>query len=195
MYMVTIINNNSYHVQMKYCPKCQTEKPTSEFYKRKQSKDGLRSYCKLCENLANRKRESEYSDTRKKYRETENYKEIKRKYYKNNKQKVLDSNKAWAQSQKGKYFSYKRSAEQRDILWELTESEFLNFWDKSCFYCGDSIKTIGIDRIDSTLSYTLDNCVPCCSVCNKMKLNLTQDKFILQIRKIFKNMEKNVESN
>lgn len=174
---------------VKYCPKCQTNKEYSEFYKNKRTKDGLRCYCKVCENQANKKREPEYKETRKKYRETENYKEIKRNYYKNNKEKVLNSNKSWAQTQKGKYFSYKRNAEQRDILWNLTESEFLDFWNKSCFYCGDSIKTIGIDRIDSDKEYTLDNCISCCTTCNKMKLNLPKDKFITQIHKIAENLK------
>jgi hypothetical protein len=32
----------------------------------------------------------------------------------------------------------------------------------------------GIDRIDSTKGYELDNCTPCCKVCNVRKMDLTQ---------------------
>jgi 5-methylcytosine-specific restriction endonuclease McrA len=38
---------------------------------------------------------------------------------------------------------------------------------QKCFYCGD-IPT-GIDRIDSKLTHTPDNCVACCVGCNKSK--------------------------
>jgi len=34
---------------MKQCTKCKETKPRSEFYKRKQNRDGLRSWCKRCE--------------------------------------------------------------------------------------------------------------------------------------------------
>lgn len=33
---------------MKYCNKCETWKPESEFYKHKLHKDGLTSHCKIC---------------------------------------------------------------------------------------------------------------------------------------------------
>jgi len=36
----------------KTCTKCQVEKPLGEFYKNKNSKDGLFSQCKNCQNLA-----------------------------------------------------------------------------------------------------------------------------------------------
>ncbi|MDR5729322.1 MAG: HNH endonuclease signature motif containing protein [Terriglobia bacterium] len=36
---------------MKYCPKCETEKPLSEFGKHKKAKDGLRRECLVCSRL------------------------------------------------------------------------------------------------------------------------------------------------
>jgi hypothetical protein len=33
---------------MKYCPECQTDKPTDDFYISNHSSDGLVSYCKIC---------------------------------------------------------------------------------------------------------------------------------------------------
>lgn len=174
---------------MKYCPKCKTNKDYSEFYKNKKTKDGFRCYCKVCEKQGNKKREPEYKETRRRYRETDTYKKIKRNYYKNNKEKVLTSNKSWRRTKRGKYFSYKKSAKQRNIIWNLSETQFFEFWNKSCFYCGDDIETIGIDRIDSSGAYTLDNCISCCTTCNKMKLNLPKDKFIAQIYKIVENLK------
>ena len=38
----------------KYCPKCRTTKPVSEFYKKKSSSDGLQYYCKKCQDGYNK---------------------------------------------------------------------------------------------------------------------------------------------
>jgi len=38
---------------------------------------------------------------------------------------------------------------------------------QGCFYCGDIATTI--DRIDSTLNHSLENCVGCCNGCNMSK--------------------------
>jgi hypothetical protein len=42
----------------------------------------------------------------------------------------------------------------------------------------------GIDRINSSLGYTIDNCVPCCTRCNRMKMVLLEEDFIFHIFKI-----------
>lgn len=86
----------------------------------------------------------------------------------------------------------------------LTDFEVLIF--QNCYYCGDKPKpslrfknrkylnseTIlinGIDRIDSDLGYSIENCVPCCTTCNKMKMDLKQNEFILKIEKIMNNLK------
>ena len=43
----------------------------------------------------------------------------------------------------------------------------------------------GIDRIYSTKGYSVNNCVPCCTMCNKMKLNYSLEDFKTQISKIY----------
>lgn len=174
---------------MKTCTKCKEEKKITEFYKDKRREDGLKSWCKSCHLEDNRKRESEYKNTRKEYRQTEVYKQIKRDYYKKNKDKILTENKAWTQTFSGRLFSYKRSAEQRDIDWLLTEEQFKMFWRKSCSYCGDIIETIGIDRIDSNKPYEIDNCKSCCSECNRMKMELSEENFLKMIKKIYDNLK------
>lgn len=35
----------------------------------------------------------------------------------------------------------------------------------------------GIDRIDSSKGYTIDNCALCCRQCNYLKNNMSQDDF------------------
>ena len=52
-------------------------------------------------------------------------------------------------SKNGRYARYKGSAKEKGLEFELSILEFLSFWKKSCHYCGEDIKTIGLDRIDS----------------------------------------------
>ena len=35
----------------------------------------------------------------------------------------------------------------------------------------------GIDRVDSTMGYAIDNCVPCCKTCNIAKHTMTTIEF------------------
>jgi 5-methylcytosine-specific restriction endonuclease McrA len=38
----------------------------------------------------------------------------------------------------------------------------------------------GIDRVDNSIGYTPDNCVPCCTQCNRIKLDhLTYEEMLL----------------
>ena len=46
------------------------------------------------------------------------------------------------------------------------------------------IKANGIDRIDSTQGYELINSVPCCTICNRMKLDHSKMDFLTHIQKI-----------
>ena len=45
-----------------------------------------------------------------------------------------------------------------------------------CEYCGgysdelNGVKFNGVDRIDSSQGYTVENSVPCCGMCNQMKM-------------------------
>lgn len=176
---------------MKICTKCKLEKNNTEFYSDKRKKDGLRSQCKVCVNKANNDREKNYTETRKKYRfeHQEEIKANKRRYYLENKGKILKDNAAWRQTLKGRLVTYKTSAKKRGIEWLLTEKEFESFWQQKCYYCNDDITTIGIDRIDSNGNYTIDNCNSCCSTCNLMKNNLSEKEFINKLKQIIKNLK------
>ena len=92
--------------------------------------------------------------------------------------------KEYAQTFRGRLNSYKKGAKARSLTFELTEKQFKTFWKQPCFYCGDEIKTVGLDRMDSNIGYSMDNVVACCSVCNKMKMCLSANKFIKQCKKV-----------
>ncbi len=171
-------------VKEKKCPACGLVKTADEFYKSKQSKTGLRSYCIVCQNRKNSEKESKYKETRAKYRTTEKYKKIKRDYYRKNKKKIYTQNRKWALSKRGKWASYKACAQNRCIEWNINREEFESFWQKDCFYCGSPIDNIGIDRVDNDRGYSIDNIVPCCTMCNKMKMDISQKKFIERVKLI-----------
>jgi len=79
---------------MKICTKCNIEKELGEFYKRKDSKDGYRTDCKECrDNIVKIYQEKNYDKVS----------EIKRKYYLNNKNDVIERTKIWQNENKDKY--------------------------------------------------------------------------------------------
>lgn len=100
------------------------------------------------------------------------------------------------------YHSYKKHCEEKGRSFDLTLNQFYNIITKNCFYCGSKPevnesyskkygknKTIepfnGVDRIDSSLGYSITNCVPCCEKCNKMKLTHQVSDFLKHIKKIY----------
>lgn len=93
------------------------------------------------------------------------------------------------------YGVYRRQALKRGFVFELTKTEFLSFLCQPCHYCNSepsntkterhiSVKYNGIDRLDSSVGYVFDNCVPCCHLCNDMKGTLSKSNFLDQVNKI-----------
>lgn len=88
------------------------------------------------------------------------------------------------------YQKYKKAAENKGLAFKLSEDDFLGFWKKPCTYCGTEIETIGVDRIDSALGYSISNCTPCCTLCNLMKRHISVHNFIEHCRKIILHTKK-----
>lgn len=75
---------------------------------------------------------------------------------------------------------YRGGAQARGYPWGLTDADAERLLTQDCRYCSappgrlfrysSAVATLGgIDRVDNTLGYTPDNCVPCCSTCNRAK--------------------------
>jgi hypothetical protein len=173
----------------KVCRKCGIEKSVDEFYKCdvKRNRDGFRSYCIECGKNDNKKREPKYKEMRRQYRaeHKDEMKAHKREYYEKNKDSILAQNKDWRNTPKGRYTTYRNGAKFRNMEFNLTEDEFNIYWQVPCHYCGSDIDTIGIDRVDSTIGYNMSNIVPCCTICNMMKMDLDSKVFLTQIEKIY----------
>ena len=81
----------------------------------------------------------------------------------------------------------KRAAEIRDIAWLLMDEEAKEMFVKPCIYCKHidlEVRVNGIDRLDSSKPYTLENCRPCCKDCNYMKGTYDPKTFIERAKKI-----------
>lgn len=94
------------------------------------------------------------------------------------------------------YREYFRSARKKKYEFKLTLEEFKDRVIKCCFYCGSppNCKTRsigwmppanGLDRINADKGYTVDNVVPCCSVCNLMKKRQSMKDFLRHIERIY----------
>jgi hypothetical protein len=100
-----------------------------------------------------------------------------------------------------KYETYRNGATERNLKFTLSEEEFYNIILQKCFYCGVYNKTKigkcagGIDRKDSNLDYTIDNCVPCCTTCNFMKGVLNNNMFLKQCINIAKVHTNDISEN
>ena len=70
-------------------------------------------------------------------------------------------------------------------LFSLSFEDFDAITSRSCFYCGENEKRIGIDRIDNSIGYTKENSVSCCKICNYMKRTMTKEDFLNHIKKIY----------
>lgn len=57
-------------------------------------------------------------------------------------------------------------------------------------YCGDDIEAVGIDRVDSQKGYSKGNCVPCCEVCNEMKLDYPVAEWLAKMKQIIAKFDK-----
>ena len=103
--------------------------------------------------------------------------------------------------------SSKKNAFNRKHKFLLTFEEFDNLISQSCYYCGEepreasaellkhrgdthqpTIRYNGIDRLDPTKDYTIDNCVPCCPTCNYMKHVQQKEDFLKKVEQIYKHL-------
>lgn len=81
---------------------------------------------------------------------------------------------------------YQDRAKKKDLEFSLTIEEFKTISKSNCNYCGSEpslrnrkgeILINGVDRVDNNKGYVLTNCVPCCTICNMAKSDLSSTEF------------------
>jgi hypothetical protein len=97
---------------------------------------------------------------------------------------------------------YKRHAKGRDFSFELTKEQFSNLICKPCYYCGippsnlkktkndsEGLLYTGIDRVNPKLGYSITNCVPACSMCNRAKRDMTKQEYYEWVKRLCSRIE------
>lgn len=101
------------------------------------------------------------------------------------------------------YACYRFTAKNRGFAFELSREAARRLMLQNCAYCGAAPSNVakangcslrtqevstfiynGIDRVNNDLGYTPENCVSCCSTCNRMKLDHSLEKFLDQVNRI-----------
>ena len=92
--------------------------------------------------------------------------------------------------------SYIKEAKRRNIDFQLSKEDFMNIVKKNCYYCCDmneEKKFNGIDRIDSSKGYLLENCISCCTLCNYYKNKHSISLFMKRVEHILSYKMNNVQ--
>lgn len=129
--------------------------------------------------------------------------ETERPYTKRKNQKCMPIDERIYTYYKGTIENKNKNSSNKYKSFYLTQEEFTNLIYSNCSYCGSEptednmwnkgskrknddtiVKINGIDRIDSNLGYTKENCVPCCPICNRFKSDLSKQSFLSHIYKI-----------
>jgi 5-methylcytosine-specific restriction endonuclease McrA len=102
------------------------------------------------------------------------------------------------------YNNYLQGAKRRQLCFELTKEQFKKLTKLNCTYCGKKPTAScygsrgnvaehgkymynGIDRLDSALGYTINNCVTACAECNLAKGTRSYKEFYDWITRIYNN--------
>lgn len=103
---------------------------------------------------------------------------------------------------------YKMGARNRHLVWELSDKEFFWIATQNCHYCGvlpslteqprvkgaPTFTYSGVDRKDSTLGYIEGNCLPCCTECNRAKMQRSYNDFLKWIARVANHIIKTKKS-
>lgn len=70
-----------------------------------------------------------------------------------------------------------KSPKRHGYAWTLTLEEYISVIYNPCYYCNNRLGTkvysaAGLDRVDNSKFYSIDNVVSCCEACNSIKREL-----------------------
>jgi len=89
-----------------------------------------------------------------------------------------------ARTTHGRYKYLEKSARRRSLEMTITESQYKDIISFGrCAYCSDSFSETGtaLDRKDNAKGYTLDNVVPCCGECNRIRMDWLSHEEMLML--------------
>ena len=127
-------------------------------------------------------REKQLEERPEEFRQHNN--EVAKEWKKNNPEYVAN----WSRTHvNARLNAVKFASEKRGIEWQLSDDDAKEMMTSPCVYCGHldlEVRVNGIDRLDSNVCYTIENCRPCCKDCNYMKGTYDPATFIERCKKI-----------
>lgn len=108
------------------------------------------------------------------------------KWREKNRESIREYAKVNYQKDSTKFKTYSKEAIKRGYEFNLSYQEFLDLFHQNCTYCYKE-DARGIDRVDNSKGYILENCVSCCEICNRMKWKLDKNDFLKHIESIYNN--------
>lgn len=118
--------------------------------------------------------EKVYSETRKKLyaKNIETRHARAKRYYEKNHEARRAALNAYGRTLRGRFVKMRSRARLRKIAMCMTFEEYCKIIEsETCTYCGEKLPEVGhgLDRKNSTLGYSAENCVPSCARCNHVR--------------------------
>lgn len=196
------------------CYVCNISKPIESFYKKRSEPSGYRFDCKECAIKRASKWNKDNNDKIKAKKKTvdgrakqyEYYvswreknpgkaKESWDSYYAVNKNKYAEKRKKDAERLDSRYRSLVNSSRRgtRNIEVDLSLDDYAALvTNAQCHYCQGTLpkRGSGLDRKDNLEGYTKENCVPCCTECNRVKSCYLSYSEMLAVAALLKELRK-----
>lgn len=120
-----------------------------------------------------------------------------KQHYQDNKENIIAQHKQYLNTPMGKAARIINHCKERDNALfgenkcDLTHDWIINNIIKAthCHYCGCELNydNLSIDRKNSELPHTKDNCVACCKTCNNCKQDTPYEEYIAKLRETSNN--------
>jgi hypothetical protein len=91
---------------------------------------------------------------------------------------------------KGRYSLAKHQAKRRELVWEISYELFCCLINSRCSYCHQLTPEStgsGLDRVDNEKGYSVENVIPCCGMCNRLRgVNFTVEETRVMVSALLK---------
>lgn len=101
--------------------------------------------------------------------------DIKRKklYYARNRDRVGIYGHEYRRSLQGRFKKARSAAKRAEVLFNISFEQYQEIISAPCFYCEGFFPPVtagsGLDKMNPSEGYTVNNCVSCCDTCNTLK--------------------------
>lgn len=94
-------------------------------------------------------------------------------------------------SLKGRYRNLRRTAKKHKRVLRISLEQFAWLMTQRCYYCASALRAQGycLDRKNNAKGYTLENVVPCCWECNRIRgaaLTMDETKIVIKALKKYR---------